>query len=302
MELRQAQYVVAAVDNGGFGRAADALGVSQPSVSQAIAALERELGVALFHRLGRGVTLTSAGHAFLEPARQLLRDAATARQTVRQVAENVSGQLDLVALPTLAVDPLAPLVGRFRRSHPDVTIRMAEPDDAAAVIAMVRDGRSELGLAQLPVPADLAATGLGHQELFAVSPPGTHRRRNRLAVSDFADLPLVATPRGTATRDLIDHAFAGAALKPTIAVETDQREAILPLVLAGAGTCVLPGPLADRARDQGAVVAGFDPPLRRQIGMVRRRGPLSPAATAFVALATATIAARGQAPPAGRKP
>lgn len=289
MELRQAQYVVAAVDHGGFGKAAQALGVSQPSVSQAIAALERELGVALFHRLGRGVALTSAGHAFLEPARQLLRDAATARQTVQQVAENVSGQLDLVALPTLAVDPLAGLVGRFRRAHPCVTIRMAEPDDARAVIEMVRDGRSELGLAQLPVPADLVATGLGEQELFAVSPPGTRPGGRRLAVSDVARLPLVATPRGTATRDLIDQAFAGVALRPTIAVETDQREAILPLVLAGAGTCVLPGPLARRAAEQGAVITGFDPPLRRRIGLVRRRGPLSPAATAFLGLATADV-------------
>lgn len=285
MELRQARYVVAAVDHGGFGKAAQALGVSQPSVSQAIAALERELGVALFHRLGRGVALTSAGHAFLEPARQLLRDAATARHTVQQVAANVSGQLDLVALPTLAVDPLAGLVGRFRRVHPCVTIRLAEPDDARAVIEMVRDGRSELGLAQLPAPADLMATELGDQELFAVSPPGTPRHGKRLAVSDVARLPLVATPRGTATRDLIDQAFAGAALRPTIAVETDQREAILPLVLAGAGTCVLPGPLARRAGDQGAVVTGFDPPLRRRIGIARRRGPLSPAASAFLELA-----------------
>lgn len=298
MELRQARYVVAAVDHGGFGRAAEALGVSQPSVSQAIAALERELGVALFHRLGRGVTLTSAGYAFLEPARQLLRDAATARQTVRQVAENASGQLDLVALPTLAVDPMADLVGRFRRSHPLVTIRLAEPDDARAIVLMVRDGRSELGLTQLPVPPDLGATGLGYQELFAVSPPGTRRRSKRLTVGDVADLPLVATPLGTATRDLIEHAFAGAAVTPTIAVETDQREAILPLVLAGAGTCVLPGPLADRARHQGAVVTGFDPPLRRQIGMVRRHGPLSPAAAAFLTLATAAVPAQRQPPPA----
>lgn len=291
MEIRQARYVVAAVDHGGFGKAAEALGVSQPSVSQAIAALERELGVALFHRLGRGVALTSAGYAFLGPARQLLRDAATARQTVQQVAENVSGQLDLVSLPTLAVDPLAGLVGRFRRVHPHVTIRMAEPDDAAAVTEMVRDGRSELGLAQLPVAADLAVTELGTQELFAVSPPGTRCRGERLAVGEVAALPLVATPRGTATRDLIDHAFTGAALTPTIAVETDQREAILPLVLAGAGTCVLPGPLAQRAGEQGAVITGFDPPLHRRIGIVRRRGPLSPAANAFLALAVAAAAA-----------
>lgn len=300
MELRQAEYVAAAADHGGFGRAARALGVSQPSVSQAIAALERELGVALFHRLGRGVTPTSAGYAFLPAARQLLRDAATARQTVRQVADMVSGHLDLVSLPTLAVDPLAELVGQFRQNFPHVTIRMAEPDDAAAVIEMVCDGRAELGLAQFPVLADLTATELGTQELFAVSPPGTRRSGVRLAVADVAALPLVATPRGTATRDLLDHALAGVALTPIVAVETDQREAILPLVLAGAGTCLLPGPLARRARDQGAVIAGFDPPLRRRFGLVRRAGPLSPAAIAFVASAIAAVPATDLPAPLGQ--
>ncbi len=286
VELRQVEYVVAAVEHGGFGRAAEALGVSQPSVSQAIGALERELGVALFHRLGRRVQLTSAGAAFLEPARQVLRDALTARDTVRQVAGNAAGRLDVVSLPTLAVDPLAALIGRFRAKHPEVTVRLAEPDSASEVIEMVRDGRCEVGLAQLPVRSDLVVNELGVQELFAVSPPGT-RARKTLDATAAARLPLVTTPRGTSTRNLIDEAFAGADVVPNIAVETGQREAILPLVLAGAGTCFLPGPLTRRAREQGAVVCALNPPLRRRVGVVHRRGPLSPGASAFVALALA---------------
>jgi DNA-binding transcriptional LysR family regulator len=256
--------------------------VSQPSVSQAVAALERELGVALFQRLGRRVALTSAGEAFLEPARQLLRDVTTARDAVREVTENAGGQLDIVALPTLAVDPLADLIGRFRQRHPNVTVRLVEPEDAAAVTTMVRDGRCEVGLAQLPVASELVALELGTQELLAVSPPGTARRRGRLPVDTVARLPLIATPRGTSTRDLIEQALAGQERAPTIVVETGQREAILPLVLAGAGTCFLPGPLARRAARQGAVVAGLDPPLKRRIGMIHRAGPLSPAARTFL--------------------
>ena len=79
MDLRQAAYVVAVVDHGTFTAAAASIPVSQPALSQAIAALERELGTELFHRLGREVQLTAAGEAFVEPARRMLRDAQVAQ-------------------------------------------------------------------------------------------------------------------------------------------------------------------------------------------------------------------------------
>src|SRR5205814_2273190 len=98
MDLRQLEYVVAVVDHGGFTRAADALLVAQPSLSQGIRTLEAELNVALFHRLGRRVELTSAGEALLEPARRMLRDAATAKAAVADVAGTRVGRLDVASL------------------------------------------------------------------------------------------------------------------------------------------------------------------------------------------------------------
>src|SRR5690242_11627317 len=100
MDLRQLSYVLAVVDNGGFTAAADAMHVTQPALSQAVATLERELGVPLFHRTGRTVTLSSAGEALVGPARQALRDAATARSAVEAVIGLDAGRLDVVCLPT----------------------------------------------------------------------------------------------------------------------------------------------------------------------------------------------------------
>src|ERR1700737_2135719 len=124
MELRQVEYAVGVVDWGSFTRAATALHVSQPSLSQGVSNLERELGLPLFHRLGRRVLLTDAGRAFIDPARRLLRDADVIRTTVAAIKGLGAGQLDLVALPTLAVDPLAHLVGQFRRRYPGVNVRL----------------------------------------------------------------------------------------------------------------------------------------------------------------------------------
>lgn len=286
MDLRQVEYVVAVVDHGGFTRAAAATHVAQPSLSQAVRALEAELGTPLFHRLPRRVTLTAAGEAFLGPARQLLRDAATARSSVAAVAGLEAGHLDLVALPTLAVDPLAPLVGAFRREHPAVTIRVAEPEEGGAVEELLRTGRAELGLADLPAPPDLSAQRLFRQEVLAVCPPGTPLPASlRLRIDQVALFPIITTPPGTSTRRLTDHALEAAADRPAIAVEIAQREAILPLVLAGAGMSFLPRPLAEEGARQGAAVARLRPPLTRDIGLIHRDGPLSPAAAAFAALA-----------------
>ena len=106
-----------------------------------------------------------------------------------------------------------------------------------------------------------------------------------LAVGDLAGVPLVTTPIGTSSRALVERTLAAAAVAPVVAVETGQREALLPLVLAGAGTALLPRPLAEEAGRRGAVVADLRPPLRRSVGLVYRRAQLSPAARAFVELA-----------------
>src|SRR5437764_944403 len=115
MDLRQLEYVVAVADHGGFTRAALALHVAQPSLSHGIRTLEAELGIELFARLGRTVQLTSAGEGVVDSARRVLRDVADLTTVTRAAVELETGRLDVVALPTLAVEPLAVLIGQFRK-------------------------------------------------------------------------------------------------------------------------------------------------------------------------------------------
>lgn len=305
MDLRQFSYVVAIVEEGGFTNAAARVGISQPSLSHAIKALENELGATLFHRLGRSVMLTPAGEALLPPARQALRDAEVARSAVAEVVGLEAGHLDLVCLPTVAVTPVAGLVGRFRGQHPDVRIHIDEPEDADAVAAAVRSGASELGVAELPLEAtDLESIELEAHEFVAVLPPTSRPSDDdgtALSLRELAKLPLVTTPRGTSTRRQIDEAFAAAMLEPTIAVETDHREGIIAMVLAGAGVSIVPAPLAAVTGARGAVLRPITPRIERRIGLVRRAGPLSPAAHAFVALALPGSPSRPPRPPARRR-
>jgi DNA-binding transcriptional LysR family regulator len=121
------------------------------------------------------------------------------------------------------------------------------------------------------------------QELVLVRPPRSDPRPVRVAA--LARIEFVTTPVGTSTRRHLDEALARSEKEPTIAVETDQREAIVPLVLAGAGAALLPRTMAELAARRGAVVAAVVPALRRSIALVYRPGTLSPAAARFRDLA-----------------
>src|SRR4051812_19452107 len=124
MELRQLRYALAVIDTGSFTAAAQQCFVSQPSLSQSIRNLERELGVQLFERIGRSFIVSAAGATFADAARSALRAVDNVRVEVDAVSGLVAGRLDLVALPTLAVEPVTSLVGAFRAEHAGVLVHL----------------------------------------------------------------------------------------------------------------------------------------------------------------------------------
>src|SRR5579871_6427760 len=172
MDERRLRYFLAIVEAGGVTAAAERLHVAQPSLSQALRSLERELGAELFDRVGRGLQLTAAGRALIGPARQALLAIDGTRSAVREIAELLAGELAIAALATLAADPLGDLVGRFRVAHPGVTVEIAVAESTADAARLVAEGGRELGLVHLPVArGQLVATELGEQELVFVLPP-----------------------------------------------------------------------------------------------------------------------------------
>lgn len=257
MDLRRLRLFLAVVDHGTFTAAADAELVAQPAVSLAVRELEVEVGAPLLVRSRHGAVLTPAGEALVPPARQALRDIEHATAAVAAVTGLVSGRLDLATLPTLAADPVAELVGRFRGAHPGVTVRLGAPNGLDELADDVRSGRAELGVTEQGTANEgLQEIELHDQELLAVSPPGGSRQRIRL--DRLGALPLVLSPPGSSQREVVEMALAAVGVVPQVAVETAQREALIPLVLAGAGTTFL----------------------------LHRHGTIGPAAARFITLAT----------------
>jgi DNA-binding transcriptional LysR family regulator len=294
VERRQLECFLAVVEHGGFTKAARALHLAQPSLSHVIAGLETEVGGALFHRVRNGVVLTAAGEALVEPARQTTRDLDTALSLVREVLGLSGGRLDVVAQTSLAVDPLAGMLGRFLTAHPKVAVRVSDPQRGWEVADTVRSGAAELGLVSATLAiGELAGVELAEQELRLVLPPGAEPPEGGVVGgAALAGLSFVATTEGDVSREVLQQTLRGLGHEPRIAVETAHRAMLVPLVLAGAGAALLPGSMADDAAAKGAVVCPVEPAAHYRGRLVWRSGPLSPAAAGFVALTRRYYAAR----------
>ncbi|MBD3010750.1 LysR family transcriptional regulator [Streptomyces sp. 5-10] len=288
MDVRQLEYFLAVVDHGGFNRAASALYLSQPSLSQAIRALERDLGSDLFHRIGRRAVLTDAGTALIGPAREAVRSLRLARASVESVHGLRTGRVDIAAPPSQAVEPLTGLIDRFARAHPAVSVRVQAAFTPRDVTEMVRTGVCELGLLASPDPVprgDVRTYPLSEQRFVLLTPPdGPFRPGVPVRHEQLSGHRLIVGQKGTGMRRYVDDLVAeGVAL--TVVVETEHRVSILPLVLRGVGLAVVADAWRGLAERAGALVLDLEPSTGLRIALVSRRAPLTPAAEAFVSTA-----------------
>jgi DNA-binding transcriptional LysR family regulator len=300
MDVRQLTYFLAVVETMNFGRAAEQLYIAQPSLSQAIGTLERELGVPLFHRVGRGVVLSDAGAQLIEPARQVVRDLEAARDAARSARGLTRGRVELIAMPSPGMEPLSTLIRDFTAAHPAMTVTADAAFTPEEVVQAVKAGRSELGLlgaASPPHTGGLRVLPIEDQPLVLLSPPqgdGGTPTTATVARDALAGARLIVSKEGSLMRRLVDDVLADG-VDARIVVEVEHRTSILPMVLAGVGHAVMPSswtPLAQRA---GARVRLIEPPVLLRIALVSRTGTLTPAAQAFVACVERYLAAHGTA-------
>ncbi|WP_019607550.1 LysR family transcriptional regulator [Nocardiopsis sp. CNS-639] len=314
MDARQLSYFLAIVDHGGFGRAAEHLHIAQPSLSQAIGGLERELGVDLFHRVGRGVVLTDTGTRLIEPARQVVRDLEAVRDTARSARGLRRGRVDLVSTPSPGIEPLTTLMASFAREYPLMTVNVAGAFTPEEVVQHVRSGAAEIGLlgsAGHPRTADLRVLPVEEQPLVLLSPPeeegapperagsgGTGPGQDRIDRADLGGLRLIASQRGSLMRQIVDDILAGGT-DAHLAAEVDHRTSILPLVLSGLGHAVMPSSWKPIATRMGARVRLIEPVSRLRVVIVSRASRMTPAAQAFLGVAEHYARTRPEAEPEG---
>ena len=239
VDLRHLRAFVAIVDAGGFARAAARVNLSQPALSRQIHALEMELGVRLFDRIGRRVQLTSEGEDLLERSRRLLTDAESLGERARALKGGQTGVLRVGATPQAMETLLAGFLPRYRRRHPGVEVHLVED---GGVRLPTRLERGDVSLALMPAgDARFHWRPLAPLYVLAVLPKG-HRlsRRATLEIEELAGAPLLLPRRDFGSRQWFDAACQIAHLRPHVLLESGAPDTLVALARAGYGIAIVP--------------------------------------------------------------
>jgi DNA-binding transcriptional LysR family regulator len=271
MEFRQLTYFVTVAQKLNFSRAADELSITQPGISQQIRALETELGVQLFDRVGRRVTLTPAGEVLLPHAYHLLAAVETARIEVRELSQLTRGTAGLGAPPTVSSHILPSRLTRFRRRYPglEVTLREAGTE---SLLRQIEDSQLDLAIVvsdNLPSMVESAPL-LTEKYVLAVGLLHPLSKQSAVALADLAGEAFILFPEGYKLREVTLTACRRAGFEPKVALDGGAMQSALEFVAAGLGVALVPQLALEGAKSiRGLSIADQD--LRRELGLVWRR-------------------------------
>jgi len=239
MNFRQLQTLITIADAGGFARAAGKLHLSQPAATRQIQALEAELGVPLFDRIGRRLRLTVEGEDIVRRGRRVLQEADSLRDRAAALKSGLSGTLRIGASPQNIETVLAPFVSRFRRRHPNIQAHFVE-DGGARVNARLEDGDAQMVLTTVNNET-LSRRPLYPGYVLAVSATSHPlARRSSVDVTDLSDVPLLLLQRSFASRGWFDAACHNAGIDPHIVLESGAPATLLALASCGDGVAIVP--------------------------------------------------------------
>lgn len=290
MTLEQLRIFVAVAERQHITRAAEALNLTQSTVSSAISALEGRHGVALFDRVGRNIVLNQAGEAFLAEARTILAQVATAEAVLDDLAGLSRGRLSICASQTIASYWLPPRLTRFHAAWPGVALEVST-GNTAQVAAAVAEGAAEIGLVEGEVDDPrLSRAVIDHDRLSLVAPPGHPWTRGApVEAGALRQGAWVLREPGSGTRSTFEAALAGFGLglaDLNVAMVLPGNEAVCSAVEAGAGVAVISHSAAAAGLASGALVeVPLDLPARPFHLLRHRRRYHSRAGDVFIALA-----------------
>ena len=287
-ELWQLRYFAAVAERLHFGRAAQALHISQPPLSRAIRALEARLGVTLFTRTRRRVELTPEGARLLEETRRLSAQLERAVLGLHAMASGEQGRLRIGFVSLADYGVLPGLLKAYKSARPQVTLALREmlsPEQSAALAA----GELDFGLL-LPPVAEAAQFEhvVVQRERFVAALPAAHRLaggRGKMPMSALAGEPFVMVPREIAPGlyDIVTGLAARAGISLHVAQEAIQMQTVVSLVSSGLGAAIVPGSLANLGR-RGVVYRELaDAHPRLDVWLAWPRGALAAAGRDFVA-------------------
>ncbi len=282
MDLANLQTFIAVAEHGSFSQAGAQLHLSQPAVSKRLAALEEQLAVRLFDRLGREVRLTQAGETLLPRAYRIVNELEDSKRALQNLGQIVSGRLSLATSHHIGLRRLPPILRKFTKQFPEVVLDIRFLDSEIAY-ADVLHGRCELALITLSPQqsAPLTSHKIWHDELvFVVAPEHPLSQKPAISLADLCACPAVFPGSQTFTSRIALSLFEQAGLSPNISMHTNYMETIKMMVSIGLAWSVLPRSMLDEELVELNITATS---LSRDLGYILHpERTLSNAARAFI--------------------
>lgn len=240
MELRHLRYFIALAGSLSFTRAAERLHVTQSTLSHQIKQLEEELGIRLFERTGRRVTLTEAGDEFLHHAGNALREIDAGLGALRKDPQEAIGQLRIGATHTFNLSFIPDCIATFHKRHPQVRV-VVEELAADAIAARLQQGSLDLGIAYRPSePGPLQFEPLYNEEMvLVVAESHPLARRKRVRMVELHRLPMVLLPASFATRQMLEECFRSCGAQPQVVAEINTLAPMMGLVAKTQLACIV---------------------------------------------------------------
>jgi DNA-binding transcriptional LysR family regulator len=275
LELAQLEAFIQVAHHRSFSRAAEALFLTQPSVTARIQSLEREIGERLFERTGRSVTLTDAGHAFMPHAQRALTAVQEGTDAIEAVRHGDIGSIRIGASSSIATYVLPGLLRRFRQERPRVHVHLSSGVTEEVMDKLIA-GEIHLAVTRLTQHPEVDSLHLYNDDLaLVVAPEHAFARRGRATLAEVGKEPFLFFERNSTYHSLIYSMFLRAGVVPESVMELDLMEATKYMVEAGLGVSILPMVSIKREVENRTLVIvdlDMEQPAQREVGVHVLRG------------------------------
>lgn len=285
MELYNIRYVLAIAEHGNLSLAAAACHVSQPTLSQQLSKLEKELGVSLFFRTPRGVTLTEAGEAFVRAAREIIQKSEALEAEMASFAGMKKGTLGLGTITSLRCIDFGGLLSAFCEKYPNISVNILQAG-TYPLLDMLDERRIDTAIINIPLG------GVQHgfeclklsEDNYCVAVPSGHRlaRKKEISLRDLKDEKMICHPSTTVAADLITDACSSAGFYPNVACISSSPTTTISMVRGGMGIALLPSEEFISQSQEGVKKLLLREKITKEVGIVWKKDAASLLVSVFV--------------------
>ncbi|MCR8842902.1 LysR family transcriptional regulator [Paenibacillus sp. SC116] len=302
MEIRQLQYAIQIAEERNFSRAAEKLHIAQPSLSQQLSKLEKEIGVLLFQRTTNSVELTHAGTVFVERAQAIIDSLEQLKKEMFDISQTKAGKVTIGTMPITGSHLLPHVLPSFHRRYPDIELVLTEEPSTSNLVKLTAQGKNDLCLLSLPLSDPSLEYEPILEEEIVLAVPRNHRLATAtisesstgIPLADVKDEPFIFLKRGQGFRQITMDLCSQAGFEPQIVFESSNIETVQSLVATGMGVALVPAFIATAPRSEFVpqYVALEGQPSRTLVLAYRSGRYMSKAAEAFKETLQDTLSAQ----------